>query len=110
MKGRKVLRAEPADDVDFAGLKPNNLGILARNEQEGDSVEIGKPSILPVRLPVVGIPLESDSLAGHILLNSKRPQACDLVRRCRQAPSLGDLAILIRLFEKMARDDGDAIK
>src|SRR5439155_25046412 len=63
-----------------------------------------------IHLPVVRVPLENDSLAGHIFLETKWAQTRHLRRCGSQSPRLCQTTIGIHLLEKVLRQNRNVIE
>ncbi len=91
-------------------MKAENLSVGAGDKEKNEFVEIGKTISFCVRFPVIGVALENQSLTGDILFEAKRTEAGPFVRWRGRRPELAELSFLVGFFEKMARQDGEAVE
>ena len=63
-----------------------------------------------VRLPVIRVPLQYDSLPCYVLLHAKRTQPCDLIGWRVQRPCLVEFSFAIGFFQQMPEKHRQAIK
>src|SRR5271169_672940 len=55
----EIFSTEASDDVCFARLKAENLGVGAGDEEKNEFIEIGETISFHVRFPVIGVALEN---------------------------------------------------
>src|SRR5262245_30246199 len=109
-ENRKVIRAQPADDIGFTRLEAKGFGVCTAHEQRDDLVQVGKPVPLSVRFPIVGIALQCDVLARNVLSHAKGAEAGDLTGGSCEAPSLRQLSLRVDVLQEMARQDRYAVE
>jgi hypothetical protein len=106
----ELLGGGTAHHVEFTGLESQQLGIGAGNRQQHQPIEVGKGLAVPIALPVVGVALEHDALAGHDFAHPERSGADDRRRRRGDRPLLRQRAGGVRCPEHVPGQDGDAVE
>ncbi len=99
----EIRGVQPGRDVRFPRLKPHRLRVGVRHDREHEPVEVRQTGPRAIDFPVERVPFEDDLLAGHVLLESIRPEARDVGGAGRQAPRLGQPAFQIWLLEQVPR-------
>jgi len=106
----EIRGAQPRRDIGLARLESHGLRIFARHEHEHERIEIRQVIPCAVRFPIVRVPLEGDSLPGQMLLEAKRSQPGEGLRRRSQGPGLRQAAFLVGRFENMMRKHRNAVE
>src|ERR1700675_3166231 len=106
----KILRAETAENVGVPGLKTDHLRVFAGNNQEVKLVEIGEPASGTIFLPVIRVLLKDDSLAKNIFFHAESAETSEVIGRRGKIPDLREVSFTIRVLEKMARKNCQAVK
>lgn len=109
-EGGEIIGGEAGDEIGFAGLETEDLGVGAGDKEKVEFIEIRKAMTLGVSFPIVGIAFENELFAGDVGLQAKRAEADDFSGGSGRRPEIAELALQVGLFEKMTGKNSETVK
>ena len=94
--------------VDLAGLDAQGLGVLVRDDRNGELVEVRQPDAVGITAPVPIISSEDHPLTRDVFVENEWTEAGDGRQRRARFPLIPERPRVERGFQLVFRQDRDA--